>query len=35
MGERKWTRREILVKEIDNEDTANGEVLEITWEIYT
>ena len=28
MGERKWTRGDILVKEIDNKDTANGEVLE-------
>jgi len=34
MGERKWTRGDILVKEVD-EDTANEEVLKITWEIYT
>lgn len=34
MGERKWTRGDILVKEVD-EDMANGEVLKITWEIYT
>ena len=34
MGERKWTRGDILVKEVD-EDTTNGEVLKIPWEIYT